>query len=132
MSRAYISPEKPLLQANLRVLRAFLPVSWIAKPKGQEGISIYCGVLLRRHYYLDLPLGPYAVIRAPVTEVLGTVRRYYAASPSYCFRSRLLRSGLPQIRLLHVGDFAVLEGNFHVLVDVDLLRAYVKNLLRFA
>ena len=118
MSRAYISPEKPRLQANLRVLRAFLLVFWKRKSKGQEQISIYCGIRLIEHYYWDLGLAPYAVIRIPVTEVLGTVRRYYAGGPSCCFRSLCCKPRLAKIQLLHilldVGNFAVLEGYFHI------------------
>ena len=76
MSRAYISPEKPRLHANLRVLRAFLPVFWNGKSRGRSKISIYCGIRQIKHYYWDWGLAPYAVIRIAVTEVLGTVRRY--------------------------------------------------------
>jgi len=87
VSRAYISPEKPRLHANLRVLRAFLPVFWNGKSNGQEQISIYWGIRSIKHYYWDLGPAPYAVIRIAVTEVLGTVRRYYTRGPSCCFRS---------------------------------------------
>jgi len=46
VSRAYISPEKPRLEANLRVLLGFMPVSWNSQEDRFGGISICCGVCL--------------------------------------------------------------------------------------
>src|ERR1700692_1615297 len=44
VSRAYISPEKPQVRANLRVLLGFMPVFWNWLKIDQEGKSICCGV----------------------------------------------------------------------------------------
>src|SRR5262249_12422768 len=43
VSRAYISPEKPRLVANLRVLPGFSGVFWNAKSNAGGLIPIYCG-----------------------------------------------------------------------------------------
>jgi hypothetical protein len=45
VSRAYISPEKPRHEANLRVLPRFLPVFWNVDKNRTEGFAISCGCI---------------------------------------------------------------------------------------
>ena len=77
MSRAYISPEKPRLEANLRVSPGFLPVFWNSERLGSEAWYLYivpadCDDPIMRFVYADRA----QLCQRPVTEVLGTVRRY--------------------------------------------------------
>src|ERR1700722_1158914 len=44
VSRAYISPEKPQVEANLRVLLGFLPVFWNKREDASAKKSICCGI----------------------------------------------------------------------------------------
>src|SRR3984957_1663761 len=44
VSRAYISPEKPQVEANLRVLLGFLPVFWNEWEEAGANKSICCGI----------------------------------------------------------------------------------------
>jgi len=65
------------------------------------------------------------VIRRVVTEVLGTVRRYYVAGPTCCFGGPLLQTLVRHFRLLNVANFAVEERHFHVFVHVNRLRTHI-------
>src|SRR5271165_2734688 len=49
VSRAYISPKKPCLQANFRVLLGFLPFFWNEAKAWLVQISICCGMLQKQH-----------------------------------------------------------------------------------
>src|SRR5579863_2766016 len=91
------------------------------------------------------------VTRRTVTEVLETVRRYYATGPNHCGERRLgsrsrrkpaepSASGARLLRLIwiatsasiHVCHATVDERHFHVLVDAELFRPKVDNLFGLA
>src|SRR5271166_4842994 len=49
VSRAYISPEKPCLQANFRVLLGFLPFFWTEEKCWLAAMSICCRFAQQKH-----------------------------------------------------------------------------------
>ena len=101
VSRAYISPEKPRHEANLRVLPRFLLVFWNLAKDRTGGFTRCCGYVQEQRYSVDTLCGMRFVMSAPVTEVLGTVRRYYICRSNRCFDGPFLikqRRRLPQSR----------------------------------
>src|ERR1700739_1731678 len=71
-----------------------------------------------------------SVIANAVTEVLGTVRRYYIARPSCWFGGLSFRPPGSALGLLNVNDLASEERHFEVFINVDLLGAEVDYFFR--
>src|ERR1700733_110182 len=88
VSRAYINPLKPRLQAYVRVLWAFLLFFWIHGKLQSSQKSICCGLMLRGVYLQGVACSCFRVTRKRVTEVLETVPKYYVARGSACDCSR--------------------------------------------
>jgi hypothetical protein len=82
VSRAYLSPEKPSLEVNFRVLRGFLRVFWNGRNFGFWEKSICCGVYKFKPNRMRFPERRIGVSLNRVTEVLQTVRKYYIGGGS--------------------------------------------------